>query len=62
MTDSLLRERLNRILSSEYFTMTPEVKTVEQQGAVSGAEQHPSELPIHGSSTQVMCTYMLLML
>ncbi|CAK9279318.1 unnamed protein product [Sphagnum jensenii] len=32
-----LRERLNRILSSEYFTMTPELQTVSQQTAAAAA-------------------------
>ncbi|KAL2608953.1 hypothetical protein R1flu_027526 [Riccia fluitans] len=34
---SRLRERLNRILSSEYFTMTPELQTVSQQTAAAAA-------------------------
>jgi hypothetical protein len=53
--DSHLRERLNRILSSKYFTMIPELKTVDEQVAVaavvSGAEQYASEFLIHGPST-----------
>ncbi|CAM6084851.1 unnamed protein product [Calypogeia fissa] len=32
-----LRERLNRILASEYFTMTPEITTVSQQTAAAAA-------------------------
>lgn len=31
--DSGLRERLNRITSSEYFVMTPEIKILSQQAA-----------------------------
>ncbi|KAJ7526367.1 hypothetical protein O6H91_16G003400 [Diphasiastrum complanatum] len=44
-----LRERLNRILSSEYFTMTPELQTVTQQtaaAAASAASQYVSKILI----------------
>ncbi|KAH7430606.1 hypothetical protein KP509_08G005500 [Ceratopteris richardii] len=37
LTYSHLRERLNRILSSEYFTMIPELQTVTQQTAAVAA-------------------------
>lgn len=47
MTDSRLKERLNRILSSEYFTMTPELQTVSQQTAAAAAsaagQYHPNK-------------------
>eukprot|EP00250_Pteridium_aquilinum_P008816 c18232_g1_i1 orf=318-2000(+) len=39
-----LRERLNRILSSEYFTMIPELQTVTQQMATA---EYASQLLIH---------------
>lgn len=50
LTYSRLRERLNRILSSEYFTMIPELQTVTQQTAVAAASataQYASQLLIH---------------
>lgn len=37
LTYSHLRERLNRILSSEYYTMIPELQTVSQQSAAIAA-------------------------
>ncbi|KAG0576061.1 hypothetical protein M758_5G051500 [Ceratodon purpureus] len=42
---SRLRERLNRILSSEYFTMTPELQTVSQQTAAAAASAAGQYLP-----------------
>ncbi|KAG6550324.1 hypothetical protein Mapa_008287 [Marchantia paleacea] len=46
---SRLRERLNRILSSEYFTMTPELQTVSQQtaaAAATAAGQYVTKAPV----------------
>lgn len=47
--DAGLRERLNKIMSSEYFTTTPEMKaTVEVAAAAAG--NYPSfQVPVHGS-------------
>ncbi|XP_024365739.1 uncharacterized protein [Physcomitrium patens] len=42
---SRLRERLTRILSSEYFTMTPELQTVSQQTAAAAASAAGQYLP-----------------
>ncbi|CAM6037412.1 unnamed protein product [Sphagnum compactum] len=42
---SRMRERLNRILSSEYFTMTPELQTVSQQTAAAAATAAGHPLP-----------------
>ncbi|KAL3676936.1 hypothetical protein R1sor_026884 [Riccia sorocarpa] len=45
---SRLRERLNRILSSEYFTKTPEMQTVSQQtaaAAATAAQQYVTKAP-----------------
>lgn len=53
LTYSHLRERLNRILSSEYFTMIPELQTVSQQTAAAAATatgQYASQLLIHEGS------------
>ncbi|KAI5078204.1 hypothetical protein GOP47_0005875 [Adiantum capillus-veneris] len=50
LTYSRLRERLNRILSSEYFTMIPELQTVTQQTAVAAASasaQYASHIIVH---------------
>ncbi|CAK9199892.1 unnamed protein product [Sphagnum jensenii] len=51
---SRMRERLNRILSSEYFTMTPELQTVSQQTAAAAATAagHHEEVDI-GSLDEV---------
>ncbi|MCO5597576.1 hypothetical protein L7F22_051655 [Adiantum nelumboides] len=49
-TYSRLRERLNRILSLEYFTMIPELQTVTQQTAVAAASasgQYASHIIVH---------------
>eukprot|EP00249_Psilotum_nudum_P022683 c28609_g1_i1 orf=92-1705(+) len=37
ITYSHMRERLNRVLSSEYYTMTPELQTVSEQTAAAAA-------------------------
>lgn len=53
LTYSHLRERLNRILCSEYFTMTPELQTVSQQTAVAvatAAGQYASQMLLHEPS------------
>lgn len=50
---SHLRERLNRILSSEYFTMTPELQMVSQQTAAAvatAAGQYASQMLMHEAS------------
>ncbi|MCO5574108.1 hypothetical protein L7F22_027886 [Adiantum nelumboides] len=50
LTYSRLRERLDRILSSEYFTMIPELQTVTQQTAVAAASasgQYASHIIVH---------------
>ncbi|KAI5073643.1 hypothetical protein GOP47_0011656 [Adiantum capillus-veneris] len=54
VTYSQLRERLSRILSSEYYTMIPELQTIGQQtvaAGVSGAGQYPPQLLIHAALT-----------
>lgn len=50
-----LRERLNRILSSEYFTMTPELQTVTQQtaaAAATAAGQFVTQVYVHEKSAE----------
>ncbi|KAH9329525.1 hypothetical protein KI387_001633 [Taxus chinensis] len=50
-----LRERLNRILSSEYFTMTPELQTVSQQTAAAAATavgQYVTQALAHENSAE----------
>ncbi|MCO5614206.1 hypothetical protein L7F22_068486 [Adiantum nelumboides] len=52
VTYSHLRERLSRILSSEYYTMIPELQTIGQQtvaGGASGSGQYPPQLLIHAA-------------
>lgn len=50
-----LSERLNRILSSEYFTMTPELQTVTQQtaaAAATAAGQFVTQVYVHEKSAE----------
>lgn len=52
VTYSHLKERLHRILSSDYYTMTPELQTFGQQAAAaaaSAAGQYSSQLLIHAA-------------
>eukprot|EP01018_Ginkgo_biloba_P016981 Gb_07583 [translate_table: standard] len=55
VTYSDLRERLNRILSSEYFTMTPELQTVSQQtaaAAATAAGQYVTQILVQETSAE----------
>eukprot|EP00250_Pteridium_aquilinum_P010111 c19162_g1_i1 orf=372-2030(-) len=52
VTYSHLRERLSRILSSEYYTMIPELQTINQQAVAAAASetgQYSSQLLIHAA-------------
>lgn len=52
---SNLRERLNRILSSEYFITTPELKTISHEtaaAAATAAEQYVPEVFMHHFSAE----------
>ncbi|XP_061336848.1 uncharacterized protein LOC133283931 [Gastrolobium bilobum] len=49
-----LRERLNKIMSSEYFTTTPEMKAPVEVAAAAAAGNYTSfQVPVHGSSVPV---------
>ena len=47
--DAALREKLNNIMSSEYFTTTPEMKApVEVAVAAAGGNYVSFHVPVHG--------------
>jgi len=47
--DAGLRERLNKIMSSEYFTTTPEMKATVEVAAAAGGNYASFQVPVHGS-------------
>ena len=48
--DAGLREKLSKIMSSEYFTTTPEIKaTVEVAAAAASGSYSSFQVPVHGS-------------
>jgi len=52
--DAGLREKLNKIMSSEYFTTTPEMKApVEVAAAAAGGNYVSFHVPVHGSVVPV---------
>ncbi|RDY09674.1 hypothetical protein CR513_05925, partial [Mucuna pruriens] len=51
---AVLREKLNKIMSSEYFTTTPEMKApVEVAAAAAGGNYVSFHVPVHGSVVPV---------
>lgn len=50
--DSGLRERLNKIMASDYFTTTPEMKAPVEVAAAAG-NYVPFQVPIHSSVSSV---------
>ncbi|KAH1058383.1 hypothetical protein AAZX31_02G021500 [Glycine max] len=54
VTYAALREKLNKIMSSEYFTTTPEMKApVEVAAAAAGGNYVSFHVPVHGSVVPV---------
>ncbi|KAJ7953737.1 Glycine-rich protein [Quillaja saponaria] len=54
VTYASLRERLNKIMSSEYFTTAPEMKAPVEVAAVTGAGNYASfQVPVHASMVPV---------
>nr|KYP65975.1 hypothetical protein KK1_012253 [Cajanus cajan] len=54
VTYAALREKLNKIMSSEYFTTTPEMKaSVEVAAAAAGGNYVSFHVPVHGSVVPV---------
>ncbi|GMN70994.1 hypothetical protein TIFTF001_053933 [Ficus carica] len=54
ITYSGLRERLDKIMSSDYFTTTPEMKApVEVAAAAAAGNYAPFQVPIHSSVSSV---------
>ncbi|XP_027362348.1 uncharacterized protein LOC113869970 isoform X1 [Abrus precatorius] len=52
--DAALREKLNKIMSSDYFTTTPEMKApVEVAAAAASGNYVPFHVPVHGSVVPV---------
>ncbi|XP_027362349.1 uncharacterized protein LOC113869970 isoform X2 [Abrus precatorius] len=54
VTYAALREKLNKIMSSDYFTTTPEMKApVEVAAAAASGNYVPFHVPVHGSVVPV---------
>ncbi|XP_028792563.1 uncharacterized protein LOC114748353 [Neltuma alba] len=49
VTYSGLRERLNKIMSSEYFTTTPEMKAPVEVAAAAAGNYASFQMPVHGT-------------
>ncbi|KAL5553977.1 hypothetical protein UlMin_041378 [Ulmus minor] len=54
ITYASLRERLNKIMASDYFTTTPEMKgAVEVAAAAAAGNYAPFQVPVHGSISTI---------
>lgn len=51
--DAGLREKLNKIMSSEYFTTTPEMKAPVEVAAAAAGNYGSFQVPVHGSVVPV---------
>lgn len=51
--DADLREKLNKIMSSEYFTTTPEMKAAVEVVVAAAGNYASFQVPVHGSVCSV---------